>query len=501
MLFRSFILSGTGSFSACSKIAEVITPAPQITGITIDGIKATREGDKFSVGLSYSSPIDPENVKSDEIVFEKDNPQAKISPEGPYNFADAINSTIAFSISFNGQSSNYYLRLRKSVPPVPDEEEDSTLKYATWIMIWNGSTESWFNPESYNGATIWVNNTWKATDWNDNNQVDELVLNMKNAGIKVIICDLTNGFKWMNKVKYIQNLAAQYDMKVCVAENYGGKPETFETHAKAIYDNLSGPNAPNNSAYFKKDGKPLFVCYCTKPHYDALTAYSSTMRNYFNLVWSSGENSLPDKWGWQLDPRIGAEPSTDAIFVTSAVKWAAGKPELWRKSLAWLDYNFLVARKSNPRYIIVGSYDDIRERNGWLICNTTNSASGMQMRDKFGAITTDGYYNRVKEWIDGGPVSYISGGLIKDGCYIVKNKKSGLSLQMRLGNGFAGSVLEQSATPVFPNNRYFWFYHLGNNIYRIISLPSALSLTPVDGSLNSGVVIEQNWDQDVNSQK
>ena len=45
--------------------------------------------------------------------------------------------------------------------------------YATWIMVWVGSTEPWFNPEVYNGATMWVNNTWKATNWNDNARSEE----------------------------------------------------------------------------------------------------------------------------------------------------------------------------------------------------------------------------------------------------------------------------------------------------------------------------------------
>jgi hypothetical protein len=202
-----------------------------------------------------------------------------------------------------------------------------------------------------------------------------------------------------------------------------------------------------------------------------------------------------------LEPKVGPVPSPDAMFVTSAVKWASGQPELWRKSLAWLDYNFIIARQNKPRYIIVGSYDDIHERNGWLIANTTNSFHGMQMRDKTGAISNDAYFNRVKEWTAGGAISYISGGLIPDGCYTITNKKSSLALQLRLGNGVAGSLLEQCSTPAFPMNIYFWFYHLGSNIYRIISLPSALSLTPAGGSLNSGVEIEQNWDLDVSSQK
>ncbi|NDP21138.1 MAG: RICIN domain-containing protein [Paludibacter sp.] len=396
--------------------------------------------------------------------------------------------------------------IQKDMPEIKSfdlgENCKSKPEYATWIMVWIGSTEKWFNPDSYIGATMWVNNTWKATNWNDNAQVDEFILNMKNAGIKIIICDLTNGFRWMNKVKYIQSVCAQYGMQVCVSNNYKGNFETFDSNAKLIYDNLAGPGAPNKEAYFNKDGKPLIVSYCTKTHYDAIESYSSEMKSLFNFVWSSGEDSKSDKWGWQLEPEDGTVPSKDAMFVTSSIKWAPSKkPGLWRKSLAWLDYNFLIARENNPKYIIVGSYDDIHERNGWLIANTTNCERGMQMRDKFGAISTDAYNKRVKEWTSGGKVSTIPGGLINDGCYIVKNQKSNLALQMRGGNGYAESILEQSSSAVYPMNQYFWFYHLGNNIYRIIPLTSGLPLTPVGASTAENTVIEQNWDQDVPNQK
>ena len=383
-----------------------------------------------------------------------------------------------------------------------DKTKLHTPVYATWIMVWIGSTEGWFNPESYNRATMWVNNTWKAINWNDNAQVDEFVLNMKNAGIKVLICDLTNGLRWMDKVQYIQNICAKNDMQVCVATNYKGDFETLEAHAKIIYDNLAGPNAPNSNAYFNKDGKPLIVSYCNKIHYEELKAYSSPMKTYFNYVWSSGEQSEADKWGWQLEPMVGPVPSDDAMFVTSSIKWApSSKPGLWRKSLAWLDYNFLIARKNNPNHIIVGSYDDMHERNGWLIANTTNSEQGKQMRDKFGAISTDAYYKRVKEWTSGANVSYIPHGFIRDGCYLIKNKRSKLLLQMRGGNGRAGSVLEQSSTAHYPLNQYFWFYHLGHNIYRIIPLTTGLPLTPSLASTEQNTIIVQDWDLDVASQK
>ncbi|NDP21136.1 MAG: RICIN domain-containing protein [Paludibacter sp.] len=423
--------------------------------------------------------------------------------KGYFSFYLVIFIVTITKVSLNASNNRDIQKL-----PVSSEVKSSmgsvlgTPVYATWIMVWVGSTEPWFNPDVYNGATMWVNNTWKATNWNDNAQVNEFVQNMKNAGIKIIICDLTNGFNWMSKVKYIQGLCAQNGMQVCVAANYKGNFVTLDTQAKSIYDNLAGPNAPNNTAYFQKDGKPIIVSYCSKLQFDAAQIYSSVTRDYFNLVWSSGEDSQPDKWGWQLDPKVGTVPSTDAMFVTSSIKWASSvTPGLWRKSLAWLDYNFLIARKNNPQYIIVGSYDDIHERNGWLIANTTGSDPGMQFRDKFGAISTDAYYNRVKEWTSGANISSIPSGLILDGCYNIRNKKSNLALQMRSGNGVAGSLLEQSSTAVYPMNQYFWFYHLGNNTYRIIPLTTGLPLAPVEASLLSNIKIEQNWDLDVDYQK
>ena len=493
-----FLIS-LGVFGACTKKSGTEPPPmPEIRSVSIGGTPATLQGSTFTVTLSNLSTLDLKNIKATDIVFSKSQPDAKISPEGPYNFNDAVNNAIPISISLNGQTKHYTLQVKKSEPPIAD---DPATVYATWIMVWIGSTESWFDPVSYNGATMWVNNSWKATNWNDNSQVDEFVLNMKNAGIKIIICDLTNGFKWMNKVKYIQGLCASYGMQVCVAENYGGNFTNFDRDAQSVYDNLAGPNAPNNAAYLKKDGKPLIVCYCTKTNFEAIQPYSSAIRNYFNVVWSSGEQSAPNKWGWQLEPKVGPVPSADGMFVTSAIKWASGQPELWRKSLAWLDYSFIVARQNKPKYLIVGSYDDIHERNGWFVANTTNSIHGMQMRDKTGAVSNDAYFNRVKEWTAGGAISSVGGGLVKDGCYSLVNVKSSMPLQMRGGNGAAGSILEQTLTPVFLLNKYFWLYHLGDNIYRIISLPAGLSIAPTGGSSTDGVEIEQNWDLDVSYQK
>ena len=121
----------------------------------------------------------------------------------------------------------------------------------------------------------------------------------------------------------------------------------------------------------------------------------------------------------------------------------------------------------------------------------------MQMRDKDGAISTDAYYNRVKEWINGKPTS-ISGGYIQDGCYRVINRSTKKVFNLEGNEGKLNGLLIQNAKSNEGLNDYYWFYHLGNNSYRIIGLNSALSLDILSTSDNS---VYHNFDDDVPSQK
>lgn len=384
----------------------------------------------------------------------------------------------------------------------PPPDTPVVTQYATWIMLWNRSSESWWNPDEYKGATVYVNGKWQSVDWTKTEQIDEFVKNIKDAGIQIIICDLTNGWSWLDyEVQYIQTLCAKNGMKLCVAENSGGDIAIFESHAQDIWNNFAGPSSPNaaDSTYLLKDGKPVIVCYAIRSWYNNYKNSNGTYRQKFNLVWASGEDSEKDKWGWQLEPWIASMPSSNAMFVTPAVKWGNDQ-DIWRKSLAWLNYNFLLARKSNPAYIIVGSYDDLDERNGWLVANTTNCIPGLQMRDKNGAISTDAYYNRVKEWISGNPSS-VAGGIIPDGCYRVLNQNSNQYLTLKDIDGKAGAKLIQRTISDTALNNYFWFYHVGNNNYRMIALNSGLPLTVPYGSGNDGVQIADSLDADIPQQQ
>jgi hypothetical protein len=367
--------------------------------------------------------------------------------------------------------------------------------YATWIMVWDSHTEKWWKPADSDGARAFVGGKWQAIDWADTAQTNEYLDDIKKAGIQVVIADLTNGWGWLNsRCVDIQGLCVQKDLKFCVAENSSGDVATFETHAHDIWDNFAGPAAPHPQTYLRYHGKPLIVCYGIRAWFNAYQQSAGPWRGKFNLVWSSGEDSNKDKWGWQLEPLVGSIPSKDSMFVTSSIKWK-NSDATWRKSLAWLDYNFALAKRQKPDFIIVGSYDDIFERNSWLVADTAACIPGRQMRDPTGAISATAYYDRVRQWIRGQP-SVVPGGRLKDGSYQMISVGTAQALSVHGSDGSSGEKLTM-AGPGAGMEDHFWLYNLGHNRYRIIALTTGLSLSVPKGSSEDGLAIDQEWDDAV----
>ncbi len=390
--------------------------------------------------------------------------------------------------------------------------------YATWIMIWYGHDQAWWNEKNPDATRNLVNGEWKTLDWSDESQYGPYLDGIKAAGVTIVIADLTNGWNWLDgRCQLIQKLCAERGMKFCVAENSGGNTASFESHAKDIWDKFAGPDAPHPKTYFHYRGKPLIVCYSIRDWYRAYLkmgktsvgarlvppaasekaqgraaqgAPLQTFSSRFSLVWASGEDSCINKWGWQLEPWVGSVPSGDSMYVTSAVRWNPADGAMWRKSMAWLDYNFALARKNHPEYVIVGSYDDPTERNQWCVSDTSHCELGRQIRDKTGALNPHALYDRVREWIAGKP-SVVPGGLLIDGAYRIVARdghtRLGIINSETLSQGAPGAVLGGTGPAKAPLG-LFWLYHLGKNHYRIIAVHSGLALEARDG----GII--QNWD-------
>ena len=368
--------------------------------------------------------------------------------------------------------------------------------HITWIMIWNGSTEThWWIPEHYRGIEALVDGKFQSIDWNNPQHVEEYFHQMREAGIDVIASDLTNGLRWRTQTQQVQRLCKEYGMKLCVAINHHGNPEEYEHAAQEIWTAYADPDSELGSAYFYKDGKPLIVDYCWQNEYEIIRKQDTEYGRRFSHGWASGEKAAKDKWGWQVEPQSGVIPSQETMYVTPSISYDSPftGEQVWRRSLSWMDYGFLVAAEHHPRYLIAGSFDDVHERNGWFRCDTRHATPCWQMRDVTGAISVDVYYERVKTWLkEGAAQPFFPGGSLKDGAYRLTVGSHDFDVAPR-ENRYVHSPLRLKV-PDSELDALYWLYHLGDDYYRIIKLNSGLSLESSND--RDGSLVWQNYDSE-----
>lgn len=361
------------------------------------------------------------------------------------------------------------------------------MKYVTWIMAWVSDYEPWFDETNSAGTLVKFGDKWAGLNWNNDEHIDILLHDIKNAGIDIIVSDLTNSFiGWKQSLK-IQKKCVEIGLEFAVAFNHHGSKEEFEHQIELTKEHfLSQPG------YAYKDGKPLVVTYVTREWRDAVQKSGSPYLEEFTLEWASGEDSDINKWGWQVEPFIGPMTSSDSMFITPSIKWG-NYDSVWRKSLAWFDFCFYKATYCNAAYRIVGSYDDLWERNCWYKADTSQSIRMSQMRDLYGRVSVDAYYNRVCQWIQNGKPTVNAGGILNDGVYRIATPDQRIRLTTNQHDAKVGApITTQFAYAGVSLN--FAFYHLGNGEYRIIKLNSGLSVT-------FGDQVTQEWDEDIDTQK
>lgn len=366
------------------------------------------------------------------------------------------------------------------------------VRYVTWIMSWVSDSETWYNPENTKGAKIKINNKWEAINWNNDLHIESLLNDIKNAGIDIIVSDLTNSFIGHTQSLKIQKKCMEKGLEFAVAFNHHGIIEEFEDGVQKIIDSFCGENAPSASCYAHKDGKPLIVTYVTREWFNIIKKSDSKFLDMFSIEWASGEDSDLNKWGWQLEPFMGPLSSDDSMFITSSIKWGIDKA--WRKSLPWLDYCFYRANSNNARYRVVGGFDDMWERNCWCIANTTNSEeSGLKMQSIAGRISTNAYYDRVTEWISG-RLEKVDGGIVSDGVYRIACKDGKNRLTVPDFNAEEGAEVKTEHAYAGLNYN-FSLYHLGGEVYKIAKLNTGLFLE------DNGEIITQESNKDDDRQK
>lgn len=361
--------------------------------------------------------------------------------------------------------------------------KDGTI-YGTFINVWNSSSEKWWIVEDYHGLkTIWPDGTWKAPNWNDEGYRKLTYERLIEAGIDFIVTDNTN-FTTAQTDRMVDdfNKNSSINLKFCVAL---GDAQLQNTNVIRTW--LSGFS--NHSHYLKINDKPVLVCYVSKTLWD--TKYKNEVaaplyQDYYK-VWACGENTAPDKWGWQVAPADGLVDSEQATYPTPSVKHQAtgtGDRSWWSKSIAMLDYTYWQTRVFAPQYVIASSYDDCSERNGWLPLQTSEAredgsngrkpVSNIQMFDPWTGKIADPYvfYNRMKSWVKGEELYHIAGGDLSDGIYRIRNV-SGVYIQAVSDYKSPNMVYGQSSTKTYDK---FCIYHLGDNKYRIVSVYTGMPL-------------------------
>lgn len=394
--------------------------------------------------------------------------------------------------------------------------------YVTWVNVWHGSTETWFNGLAYSkyGTRIKIDGSSVVPDSNKSTHRKYIFEQAKNAGINALVMDLTNGYNaWSLISKDYQRMCYENNMKFAVATHPKGASD-IEEICKFTWDTYVAPGkALYASSYLYKNNKPLMVIYSTKNEYLSATGANGTYKNKFEFVWASGEDSEPDKWGWQLEAQDGPIPSKDSMFITPAISWNSPRSSVdaWRNSMAFLDFGFLAAREINPKFVIVGSVDDTTEHNGWMTMDTSKKTYEMptissnnleiglsyQIKDIYGKVSPSAYYDRVKQWITNGSVTaFNKNGILADGAYTLTNKASNKKFgvtrpapQIKPATDL-NAVFYRDYMLETKMETYYWFYHLGNNEYKIIKLSSGLALQP-----NENGRLIQTWDENTDKQR
>merc|ERR1712178_330507 len=131
----------------------------------------------------------------------------------------------------------------------------------------------------------------------------------------------------------------------------------------------------------------------------------------------------------------------------------------------------LVALSNNAKIVVMGSYDDVVERNAWLVADTSDVPLERQMRGTDGALSTTAFYERVKEWAHRIPSSAADGPL-SDGAYMILGSGAAAGGLMMQGNSAAVNTPLVAVTPDSGRRDILHWYSSCNQCGRSVCQPT-----------------------------
>ena len=199
------------------------------------------------------------------------------------------------------------------------DADSSGPTFATHLMVWQDHNQEWWSSLNSSGYRIRSpHGEMRSIDWLNHTLAEFHLTQVKRAGIRAVIVDLTNSFsEFLPHMPALQRICAM--LGLWLAAQVAGSVSDIERHADAVWNTLVSPPPVNDThTYWRVGPKPVLVVYTVRETYEQIRKGGAALPylSRFDVRWSSGEDSNPGKWGWQVEPWVGFEPSTDCMFLT-----------------------------------------------------------------------------------------------------------------------------------------------------------------------------------------
>lgn len=260
--------------------------------------------------------------------------------------------------------------------------------------------------ENNRGMTFLVNGKWNpAHDYSDISQVKDVLQKIKDAGINIVIIDMTNDSQW-NKywdiyrpmVDNIQQVCKKKKMQFIIFIGAAGSFSDWNEKAKRIWNTWAKDSSYRRYGF--GDDRPMLVAFQPSDmyweRYDKAPDSTKTYLSKFHIGTTQvNDPILPGKsdgWGYRnysqsVDGKVrfvcpdgGVAPDT----------WHHIKGDEWKRRVEWA--------KQAEQYSVYGSYDDVCDGINWGIAATKNTEVKY---NKYPGDDPYIYYNILKKELTG----------------------------------------------------------------------------------------------------
>lgn len=235
--------------------------------------------------------------------------------------------------------------------------------------------------ENNKGMTFLMNGKWNpAHDYSDISQVSDVLQKIKDAGINIVIIDMTNDSQWNQywkiykpMVDNIQQVCKKKKMQFIIFIGAAGSFSDWNEKAKRIWNTWAQDSSYRRYGF--RDDRPMLVAFQPSDMYwegynkapDSAKTYLSKFHIGTTQVNDPILPGKSDGWGYRnysqsVDGKVrfvcpdgGVAPNT----------WYHIPGEKWKRRVEWA--------KKAEQYSVYGSYDDTCDGINWGIADTKNT--------------------------------------------------------------------------------------------------------------------------------